>query len=78
MPNDSFRMLTPDGDEIFISKESMALLRYLAVSQGISRDQALERAILTEAYMQQERSEGSTILIQKGGTKELKEVIFKD
>lgn len=52
------------------------LLEFLANTQGISQNEALRKAIATEAYIQQEIREGSTVLIQKSN-KTLKEVVFR-
>ena len=53
-----------------------SLLEFLADSQGVSLNEALRKAIATEAYIQQEIREGSTILVQKSN-KEIREVVFR-
>lgn len=52
------------------------LLEFLADVQGVSQNEALRKAIATEAYLQQEIREGSTVLIQKSN-KDIKEVVFR-
>ncbi|MBD2124565.1 CopG family transcriptional regulator [Trichocoleus sp. FACHB-262] len=52
------------------------LLESLAETQGISQNEALRKAIATEAYLLQERLQGSKVLLQKPD-KEIREVIFR-
>jgi hypothetical protein len=52
------------------------LLEYLAKFQGISQNEALRKAIATEAYFLQERQQGNRVLIQ-AHDQQIKEVIFR-
>jgi hypothetical protein len=49
---------------IELSGETVELLEFLAASQGISHDEAIRRAIVTEVYFLK-RLEGSKVSIQK-------------
>lgn len=61
---------------ISLSGDAARLLDFLAESQGISQNEALRRAIATEAYLLEERLNGSKVLLQKSD-KEIREVIFR-
>ncbi|MCC5609784.1 ribbon-helix-helix protein, CopG family [Nostoc sp. CHAB 5834] len=52
------------------------LLQYLADTQGISQNEALRKAIATEAYLLDERQQGTKVLLQKAN-KEIREVLFR-
>jgi hypothetical protein len=52
------------------------LLEFLAKFQGISQNEALRKAIATEAYFLQERQQGNRVLIQ-AHDQQIKEVIFR-
>ncbi|WP_346293955.1 ribbon-helix-helix domain-containing protein [Sphaerothrix gracilis] len=68
--------LKPKRMSISLPADIAGLLEFLAETQGISQNEALRRAIATEAYIQQEIQEGATILIQKPN-KQIKEVVFR-
>ena len=61
---------------ISLSGDIARLLEFLADSQGISQNEALRRAIATEAYLLQERQQGTKVLLQKPD-KEIREVLFR-
>jgi hypothetical protein len=61
---------------ISLSGDVIALLEFLAETQGITQNEALRKAIATEAYFLQERNQGSTVLLQKSD-KEIREVVFR-
>ncbi|NET43058.1 CopG family transcriptional regulator [Okeania sp. SIO2B3] len=52
------------------------MLEFLAKSQGITQNEALRKAIATEAYFQKEIKQGSTVLIMNSD-KSVKEVVFR-
>jgi hypothetical protein len=61
---------------ISLSDDAANLLEFLAQSQGITQNEALRRAIATEAYLLKERMEGTKVLLQKSD-KEIREVLFR-
>lgn len=61
---------------ITLDDATSGLLDFLARSQDISQNEAIRRAIATEAYIQQEIQEGSIILVQKSN-KEIREIVFR-
>ncbi|TAE58814.1 MAG: CopG family transcriptional regulator [Nostocales cyanobacterium] len=61
---------------VLMTDEAAELLQYLAEMQGISKSEALRKAIATEAYFLKERKNGSQILLQKPNEK-IREVIFR-
>jgi hypothetical protein len=61
---------------ISLSGDTATLLEFLATSQGISQNEALRKAISTEAYLLKERKKGGKILIQKA-SQECCEIIFR-
>lgn len=61
---------------ISLSGDIARLLEFLAESQGISQNEALRKAIATEAYLLQERQQGTKVLLQKPD-KEIREVLFR-
>ena len=52
------------------------MLEFLAKSQGISQNEALRKAIATEAYLLEERMQGTKVLLQHPD-KEVREVLFR-
>lgn len=66
----------PKRMSVSLPGDIAGLLKFLADTQGISQNEALRKAIATEAYVQQEVREGSTILVQKSN-KEIREVVFR-
>lgn len=65
----------PKKLSVSIADDALELLEFLAQAQGISRSEALRKAIATEAYLQQERLEGSRVLLQKS-SQEVREISF--
>jgi hypothetical protein len=61
---------------VSFSGDVARMLEYLAETQGISQVEALRKAIATEAYLLQERMQGSKVLLQKPD-KEIREVLFR-
>ncbi|MEO0538450.1 MAG: ribbon-helix-helix protein, CopG family [Cyanobacteria bacterium P01_A01_bin.123] len=61
---------------ISLSDEAAHLLEFLAQSQNITQNEALRRAIATEAYLLEERLKGTKVLLQKSD-KEIREVLFR-
>jgi hypothetical protein len=61
---------------ISMSGDVAQLLEFLAETQGVSQNEALRKAIATEAYLLEERLQGSKVLLQKPD-KEIREVIFR-
>ena len=61
---------------ISLSDDVSHLLDFIANSQGISKNEALRKAIATESYLLQERQQGSKILLQRKD-KEIREVLFR-
>ncbi|QJB47221.1 ribbon-helix-helix protein, CopG family [Dolichospermum flos-aquae] len=61
---------------ISLSADVAAMLTFLAESQGISQNEALRKAIATEAYLLQERQQGTKVLLQRPD-KEIREVLFR-
>lgn len=61
---------------ISLSDDAANLLEFLAQSQGITQNEALRRAIATEAYLLEERKNGTKVLLQKSD-KEIREVMFR-
>ena len=66
----------PTRMSVSLPPDAAEMLDVLATSQGISKNEALRKAIATEAYFQKEISEGSTILVQKTNN-ELREIVFR-
>jgi hypothetical protein len=67
---------TPKRMSVNLSGDAARLLEYLAQEQGISQNEALRKAIATEAYFYDERLNGSKVLLQKPD-KEIREVLFR-
>jgi hypothetical protein len=61
---------------ISLSGDAVRLLEFLAETQGISQNDALRKAIVTEAYLLEEKLKGSKVLLQKSD-KEIREVVFR-
>jgi hypothetical protein len=61
---------------VSLSTDAAQMLEYLAKTQGITQNEALRKAIATEAYFQKEIRAGSKILLQKSD-KEIREVVFR-
>jgi hypothetical protein len=61
---------------VSLSGDAARLLEFLAESQGISQNEALRKAIATEAYLRQEMMQGAKVLLQKSD-KEIREVVFR-
>ena len=59
-----------------LAKDAALALDYLAKEANITKEEALRRAIATEAYFYTERKTGSVILIKKPNG-ELREVLFR-
>jgi hypothetical protein len=56
--------------------DTVEFLEYLAEEQGISDNEAIRRAIATEAYFLKERRNNSKILIQDANG-DVREVVFR-
>ncbi|MCM1984448.1 ribbon-helix-helix protein, CopG family [Lyngbya confervoides] len=61
---------------ISLSDDAASLLEFLAQTQGITQNEALRRAISTEAYLFEERRQGTKVLLQKSD-QEIREVLFR-
>ncbi len=61
---------------VSLSDDAARMLEVLAKTQGITQNEALRKAIATEAYLQQEIKLGTKVLLQKSD-KEIREVIFR-
>ena len=61
---------------VTLSGDAARLLEYLAEAQGITQNEALRKAIATEAYLRQEMEQGAKVLLQKSD-KEIREVVFR-
>lgn len=61
---------------VTLSGDAARMLEYLAESQGITQNEALRKAIATEAYIRQELDQGAKVLLQKPD-KEIREVVFR-
>lgn len=80
----SFTVLDTNGEANMTSKrisvslpeETARLLELIAKSQGISQNEAIRRAIATEAYLRQATTEGYKVLLQSQ-EKEIREVVFR-
>src|ERR671933_2146688 len=58
---------------VSLSGDAARMLEFLAETQGITQNEALRKAIATEAYLRQEIIQGSKVLLQKPD-KEIREV----
>jgi hypothetical protein len=61
---------------VSLSGDAARLLAYLAEAQGITQNEALRKAIATEAYLRQEIEQGAKVLLQKSN-KDIREVVFR-
>ena len=61
---------------ISLSGDAAQLLDFLSENQGVTQNEALRKAIATEAYLLQERMQGSKVLLQKSDN-DIREVIFR-
>ena len=61
---------------VSLSGDIARMLEFLAKSQGISQNEALRKAIATEAYLLRDRIEGTKVLLQHPD-KEVREVLFR-
>jgi len=61
---------------ISLSGDAARMLEFLAEAQGITQNEALRKAIATEAYLLQERMQGSKVLLQKP-SQDIREVVFR-
>ena len=61
---------------VSLSGDAARLLESLAEAQGITQNEALRKAIATEAYLRQEMEQGAKVLLQKSD-KEIREVVFR-
>lgn len=59
-----------------LSGASTELLDYIAEQQGVSANEAIRRAIATEAYFLKERKAGAKVLVQTASG-EVREVLFR-
>jgi hypothetical protein len=69
------------GDEnkrfsLNVSSDIADLVEYLTTRQSITANEAIRRAIVTEAYLLKERENGGVLLIQKPD-KEVREIVFR-
>lgn len=61
---------------VSLSADAARLLEFIAQTQGITQNEALRKAIATEAYLLQEMMQGSKVLLQTAD-KEVREVVFR-
>lgn len=61
---------------VILSDEAERLLDNLANTQGITKSEALRKAIATESYLTEERMKGSKVFI-RSKQNELMEVVFR-
>lgn len=61
---------------VSLAGDAAQMLAFLAKSQGITQNEALRKAIATEAYLRQELTEGTKVLLQKPNG-EIREVVFR-
>lgn len=66
----------PKRMSISLPADSAAQLDFLATKQGISQNEAIRKAIATEAYLYEAIQEGSSIYIEKSDGK-MMEVVFR-
>jgi len=75
-PTQASRPPTSKRMSVTLPIDVAEMLEFLATSQGISQNEALRKAIATEAYFQKEIKQGSTVLIMNSD-KSMKEVVFR-
>jgi len=61
---------------ISLAGDAAQLLEFLSKSQGITQNEALRKAIATEAYIREEVMQGTKVLLQKPDG-EIREVVFR-
>lgn len=61
---------------VSLSGDAARLLETLAQAQSITQNEALRKAIATEAYIHQELMQGAKVLLQKPDG-EIREVVFR-
>lgn len=61
---------------ISLAGDAAQLLEFLSKSQGITQNEALRKAIATEAYIREEIMQGTKVLLQKPDG-EIREVVFR-
>lgn len=61
---------------VSLSGDAAQLLEFLANSQGITQNEALRKAIATEAYLYKEIAQGAKVLLLTPD-KEVREVVFR-
>jgi len=61
---------------VSLSGDAARMLASLAEAQGITQNEALRKAIATEAYLRGEMEQGAKVLLQKSD-KEIREVVFR-
>lgn len=66
---------TPKRMSVSLSIEAASMLASLAESQGITKNEALQRAIATEAYLFEARQKGSKVLLESDNR--VREVLFR-
>jgi hypothetical protein len=69
-------LVIPGGVSIVVSGDALAILQELATAQGITPTEALRKALATEKYLHQKKTEGHTLLLL-GPDKEVREVLFR-
>lgn len=74
--NESSNATNTKRMSVSLSGDAARLLAYLAETQGITQNEALRKAIATEAYLRQEMEQGSKVLLQKSN-KDIREVVFR-
>jgi len=75
-PSDSSNTTSQKRMSVSLSGDAAKLLAQLAESQGITQNEALRKAIATEAYLRQEMEQGAKVLLQKS-SKDIREVVFR-
>jgi hypothetical protein len=61
---------------VSLAGDAAQLLDFLSKSQGITQNEALRKAIATEAYIRQEIGQGTKVLLQKPNG-DIREVVFR-
>jgi hypothetical protein len=61
---------------VSLSGDAARLLTELAEAQGITQNEALRKAIATEAYLRREMAQGAKVLLQDSN-KDVREVVFR-
>jgi Ribbon-helix-helix protein, copG family len=76
LSKDSANATSTKRMSVSLSGDAARLLEHLAEAQGITQNEALRKAIATEAYLRQEMEQGAKVLLQKSN-KEIREVVFR-